>query len=201
METQFDLYLASTSPRRRELLIQIGVRFETILAAVDEAPLPNEPPSDYVRRLSREKAMAGARALSERGLPEKPVLGADTTVVLDQKILGKPADQAKAIAILSLLSGNTHSVLTAVTLVHGGVCESRLSVSTVEFNPLTLEQMEAYWATGEPADKAGAYGIQGLGAVFVKAIHGSYSGVVGLPLAETAELLTLYKVPFWQVAQ
>lgn len=201
MDKQIDLYLASTSPRRKELLAQIGVRHATVAASVDESPLPNESPSDYVCRLSREKALAGLQTLREQGLPEKPVLGADTTVVAAGEILGKPANEDDAIAILSRLGGTAHQVLTAVTLVDGAQHQTRLSVSTVEFRSLTVAEMHAYWATGEPADKAGAYGIQGRGAVFVKAMHGSYSGVVGLPLAETAELLTLYKVPFWQVAE
>lgn len=201
MDKQIDLYLASTSPRRKELLAQIGARHATVVAAVDESPFPGESPSDYVCRLSREKALAGLQSLRARSLPEKPVLGADTTVVAGGQILGKPANEEDAIAILSRLSGAAHQVLTAVTLVDGAQCETRLSVSTVEFRPLTRAEMHDYWSTGEPADKAGAYGIQGKGAIFVKAMHGSYSGVVGLPLAETAELLTLYKVPFWQVAE
>lgn len=199
METLIDLYLASASPRRRELLAQIGVRHAIIHATIDESPLLNELPADYVCRLSKSKARAGLDAVRERGLTEKPVLGADTTVIAGSQILGKPADEAEAIAMLSRLSGTFHTVLTAVTVMSGEKSHTHLSESRVEFRSLSKAEMRAYWATGEPADKAGGYGIQGLGAVFVKAIHGSYSGVVGLPLAETAELLKLYKIPFWQV--
>jgi septum formation protein len=201
MDKRIDLYLASASPRRRELLAQIGVRHATVQASVDESPLPNELPADYVCRLSVAKARAGQHAIREQALAALPVLGSDTTVVMGGDILGKPANESDAISILSRLSGGAHQVMTAVTLAQGDECQTRLSVTTVEFRTITLAEMQAYWATGEPADKAGAYGIQGLGAVFVKAIHGSYSGVVGLPLAETSELLTLYKIPFWQVAQ
>ena len=198
MERTVDLYLASGSPRRRELLAQIGVNFDVVAAEVDESPLPNELPADYVCRLSKMKAKAGIVTARNLGLPERPTLGADTTVLLGNQILGKPKNQTDALAMLTRLSGTSHVVLTAVTLIKGEKSTTCLSESKVEFRPLTKTEMLSYWATGEPADKAGAYGIQGMGAVFVKAIHGSYSGVVGLPLAETAELLKLYKVPFWQ---
>ncbi len=201
MGNQIDLYLASASPRRRELLEQIGVKHRAVSASVDESPRPNELPADYVCRLAKAKAKAGQATVREHGWDLRPVLGADTTVVVGQQILGKPEDEADAIAILSRLSGTFHTVLTAVSVIAGEKSHTRLSESRVEFRPLTKTEIRAYWATGEPADKAGAYGIQGLGAVFVKAIQGSYSGVVGLPLAETAELLKLYKVPFWQVAE
>lgn len=201
MAKPIDLYLASGSPRRLELLLQIGVCFAPVAASVDENPLPNELPADYVCRLAKAKAKAGLAAVRGMGQEEKPVLGADTTVVLGHQILGKPVDQADAVNMLSRLSGTTHTVLTAVTLISGAKSHTLLSESKVEFRALAKSEMLAYWATGEPLDKAGAYGIQGLGAVFVKAIHGSYSGVVGLPLAETAELLKLYKIPFWQVAE
>lgn len=201
MDNTIDLYLASASPRRRELLAQIGVRFASVSASVDETPRANELPADYVCRLAKAKAKAGLQQLSAEGKPLLPVLGADTTVVIGQQILGKPESEADALGMLTRLSGNVHTVLTAVTLIAGEKSHTRLSESKVEFRTLTKQEMKTYWATGEPADKAGAYGIQGRGAVFVKAIHGSYSGIVGLPLAETAELLKLYKVPFWQVAE
>lgn len=198
MDKRIDLYLASASPRRRELLTQIGVYFDVIPVHVDEAPLAHELPADYVCRLAKSKAKAGQTTLRDRGLEEKPVLGADTTVLVGPQIFGKPANEADAVAMLSRLSGTSHTVLTAVTLLQGEKSATRLSESKVEFRTLTKTEILAYWASGEPLDKAGAYGAQGLGAVFVKAIHGSFSGVVGLPLAETAELLKLYKVPFWQ---
>lgn len=198
MEKQIDLYLASESPRRADLLAQIGVCFDVVSATVDESPLSHELPADYVCRLAKFKAKAGIASARQRGLEDKPVLGADTTVLVGQQILGKPKNQADAVAMLTRLSGTAHTVLTAVCLVQGEKSTTRLSESKVEFRTLTKTEILAYWATGEPLDKAGAYGIQGLGAVFVKAVHGSYSGVVGLPLAETAELLKLYKVPFWQ---
>lgn len=201
MDKRVDLYLASASPRRRELLQQIGVHHSPVIAAVDETPHPNELPADYVCRLSKAKARAGLALVNERHWMERPVLGADTTVVAGQQILGKPEDERQAIEMLTRLSGTFHTVLTAVTLVSGERSHTRLSESRVEFRPISKAEMHAYWASGEPADKAGAYGIQGLGAVFVKSIQGSYSGIVGLPLAETAELLKLYKVPYWQVAE
>jgi septum formation protein len=177
------IHLASQSPRRRELLQQIGIRHAVLDVVVDETPLPREAPAEYVLRLALAKARAG-HALR----PERPVLGADTAVVVDDAILGKPADRADAIAMLGRLAGREHRVLTAVALV-GEREETRLSVSHVRFRPLAAGEAAAYWATGEPADKAGGYAVQGLGALFVESLSGSYSGVMGLPLFETGELL------------
>ena len=190
------LYLASGSPRRRELLTQIGVPFSVISADIDETPLNHETPSAYVERLARGKAEAGRRTLvsAETGC----VLGADTAVVLDGKILGKPVDEAEACAMLKLLSGREHEVLTAVAVLDGERCESLVVRSLVRFRSISAEQAAAYWASGEPRDKAGGYGIQGLGAVFVAGLNGSYSAVVGLPLCETAELLGHFGIPCWQ---
>lgn len=187
------LYLASASPRRRELLEQIGVDFTVLPVDIDETPLSGEAPADYVRRLAREKALA-ALARLDASAP-LCVLGADTTVTLDGRILGKPADRDEGLAMLALLSGRTHRVLTAVALADAGRCEVRLVDSAVTFRPMTPAEAERYWAGGEPCDKAGGYAIQGLGAVFVRRLEGSYSGVVGLPLCETAELLGAFGVP------
>ncbi|SFN03535.1 septum formation protein [Formivibrio citricus] len=184
-----DLYLASGSPRRRELLAQIGVTFEKISAPVDETPFADELAHDYVLRLARAKAEAGWQAMQEQGLPARPVIGADTTVALDDHLLGKPDDDAHAAAMLRLLSGTTHEVLTAVALRHENGIETALSISKVRFAPLTEAQIAAYVASGEPHDKAGSYGIQGLGGLFVEHLDGSFTGVMGLPLHETAVLL------------
>ncbi|MCI0992434.1 Maf family protein [Pseudomonas corrugata] len=190
------LYLASGSPRRRELLTQIGVSFTAISADIDETPLDHETPSAYVERLARGKAEAGRRALpiDDGGC----VLGADTAVVLDGQILGKPLDQDGSRSMLLSLSGRDHEVLTAIAVLDGQRCESRVVRSRVRFRPITDEEAAAYWASGEPRDKAGGYGIQGLGAVFVAGLEGSYSAVVGLPLCETAQLLGHFGIPCWQ---
>ncbi|HLD67961.1 MAG TPA: Maf family protein [Pseudomonas sp.] len=188
------LYLASGSPRRRELLAQIGVPFVTLSCPVDESRLPAEPPADYVARLAQAKALAGL-AVAEAGAV---VLGADTAVVLDGHILGKPESRDEALAMLAALSGREHEVLTAVALASTSRVEVRVVCSRVDFRPLTPSEAEGYWASGEPRDKAGGYGIQGLAAVFVRQLHGSYSGVVGLPLCETAELLANFGIPCWQ---
>lgn len=190
------LHLASASPRRRELLAQIGVPFVTLIASIDETALPGEPAERYVERLAREKARAGLAALSDPA--DAVVLGADTAVVLDGRILGKPADRAECLATLAALSGREHQVLTAVALASAQRIESRVVVSRVRFRPLRAGEAEAYWATGEPCDKAGSYGIQGLAAVFVSQLEGSYSAVVGLPLCETAQLLGEFGIPCWQ---
>jgi len=189
------VYLASASPRRGELLRQIGVRFEVRPAAISEEPHPGEAPDKYVLRLAVAKAAAVAAAL--RPDEHAPVLAADTAVVLGDEILGKPADAAEAVDMLARLSGCTHRVLTAVALQAGAAVESRLSVSEVRFRATTAEERLAYCATGEPFDKAGGYGIQGHAAVFVEELKGSYSGVVGLPLLETAALLARGGVGFW----
>ncbi len=187
MSQRADLYLASASPRRRELLAQIGLRFEVLPVEVDEAPRSGELPEALVRRLALEKARAGRTRL-EAGDP-LPVLGADTEVVLGGEVLGKPRDEEDAAAMLARLSGRSHQVLSAVAVAAAGVEALRLSASTVWFREISPAERLAYCATGEPLDKAGAYGIQGLAAVFVARLEGSYSGVMGLPLYETAEAL------------
>ncbi len=178
------LILASQSPRRRELLDQVGIAYRVVPVEVDEARHPGEAPAVYVERLARAKALAG-RAVAGGG----PALGADTAVVLDDAVLGKPAGRDDALAMLARLSGRRHDVLTAVALAHGDAIACRLSVSHVTFRELAPEEIAAYWATGEPADKAGGYAIQGRAALFITRLVGSYSGVVGLPLHETGELL------------
>ena len=190
------LYLASGSPRRRELLTQIGVPFTAISADIDETPLNHESPSAYVERLARGKAEAGRRFV----VSDAPfcVLGADTAVVLNGKILGKPVDEADACAMLMMLAGQEHEVLTAIAVLDGERSASRVVRSLVRFRPIDREEALAYWASGEPRDKAGGYGIQGLGAVFVAQLNGSYSAVVGLPLCETSELLGHFGIPCWQ---
>ncbi|MDQ7986314.1 Maf family protein [Pseudomonas sp. G34] len=190
------LYLASASPRRRELLTQIGVAFVTRVQPIDETPQPAEAPAAYVERLALAKAQAVLATLDDRHAAV--VLGSDTAVVLDGRILGKPVDREDGLATLAALAGREHQVLTAVALVSATRAEARVVSSTVRFKPLTQAQLEAYWATGEPCDKAGSYGIQGLAAVFVSQMQGSYSAVVGLPLCETAELLAQFAIPCWQ---
>jgi len=180
------LYLASNSPRRVELLRQIGVNFRVIAATIDESAVAGETPEAHVTRLALEKARAGHATL--QGEHRRPVLGADTMVVAGDSVMGKPRDREDAIRMLQALSGRTHRVLSAVALVEAAEA-SRLSVSHVTFRTLTRAECEAYWGTGEPEDKAGAYAIQGLAAMFVSRLEGSYSGVMGLPLYETAELL------------
>jgi len=190
------LYLASGSPRRRELLTQIGVPFSAISADIDETPLPQESPSAYVERLARGKAEVGRGTVVSD--VDFCVLGADTAVVLDGKILGKPVDEADACAMLMLLAGREHEVLTAIAVLDAERCESLVVRSLVRFRNISREEAAAYWAGGEPRDKAGGYGIQGVGAVFVAGLDGSYSAVVGLPLCETAELLGHFGIPCWQ---
>ncbi len=193
------IYLASQSPRRRELLKQIGVHFEPLLlrneAGVDETPHDGEPPVDYVMRICRDKAHAGHDALTLRNLPAQPILVADTTVTLDGKIIGKPENNEHAAAILRMLSGRQHQVLTAVAVAFGTRLEMRLSTTTITFDTLSEERIHRYLLTGEAHDKAGAYGIQGHAGAFVKHIDGSYTGVMGLPLYETVELLKLSGYP------
>jgi len=191
------LHLASGSPRRRELLAQIGVPFQVLSAAIDESVRPGETAEHYVERLAREKAAAGLAALGDAAAGTC-VLGADTSVVLDGRILGKPLDRDDALAMLADLSGREHQVLTAVSVAESGHCVSRLVTSRVRFRVIPQAEREAYWATGEPLDKAGGYAIQGLGAVFVENIQGSYSAVVGLPLLETADLLGEFGISVWQ---
>lgn len=179
--------MASGSPRRRELLAQIGVSYQILSVVVDETPLAGEDPSHYVSRLALAKARAGHASL--QGLALRPVLGADTSVVVDGTILGKPRDQTEGLAMLAALSGRTHQVLSAVALVAGASEAARVQESQVRFRPLTASECQAYWDTGEAADKAGAYAIQGRAAAFIIELIGSYSGVMGLPLFETSELL------------
>ena len=191
------VYLASRSPRRRELLSQIGVRFQLLLFRsrpgeapdVEEAPLEGELPEAYVLRLARAKAQAGWRRMLQRNLPPGPVLAADTTVAVDGRIYGKPANREEAAAMLRIFSGRSHEVLTAVAVQHDDWLESVLSRSEVRFKPLAEEEIAGYVASGECDDKAGAYAIQGRAARFVPELRGSYSGVMGLPLFETAQLL------------
>ncbi|WP_194789022.1 Maf family protein [Pseudomonas sp. UFMG81] len=191
------LYLASGSPRRRELLTQIGVPFTVVSAPIDETPLPGEAPAAYVERLAQAKAVAGFAQTDGTGV----VLGADTTVVLDDDILGKPEDREHFLAMLGDLSKREHQVLTAVALTDGQRSISRCITTTVRFRAISFEEALRYWASGEPLDKAGGYAIQGLGAVFVSGIEGSYSAVVGLPLSETAELLEQFAIPCWQLPE
>ena len=197
------IYLASRSPRRRELLSQIGIRFDLLLfraapredAEVSEAWLPDETPEAYVQRVARIKAAFGADLLASRRVVPRPVLAADTTLDLDGEIIGKPNDEADAAAILARLSGRSHRVLTAIALARDGRIEHRLSVSEVRFRHLGADELRRYVQSGEPMDKAGAYGIQGRAAMVVEEIRGSHSGIVGLPLCETALLLRDFGYP------
>jgi septum formation protein len=191
------IYLASRSPRRRELLHQIGIAFEVLPLRldltpnvdIDETPLAREAPAAYVTRIARAKAVAGWGLIVTHSLPHQPVLAADTTVVLDNEIIGKPDNARHARSMLRRLSGKTHQVLTAIAVAYEDRIESTLSASTVEFRSLGNGEISRYVRSGEPLDKAGAYAIQGRAAVFVRAMNGSYSGIVGLPLHETAEVL------------
>jgi septum formation protein len=191
------IYLASRSPRRRELLSQVGVRYHLLLFRsrpesppdVDESILANEQPDTYVERVARAKAQAGWRLLRLRNLPFAPVLAADTTVALDGQILGKPADRKEAAEMLAALSGRRHDVFTAVALMRDERIDSAVSRSEVQFKQLSPEEIAQYIATGEGDDKAGAYAIQGRAARFIMELRGSYSGVMGLPLFETGQLL------------
>lgn len=186
------LYLASTSPRRRELLQQAGFAFSILPIAVDESRLSDETPENYVARMAREKAEAGVSQIAE-GL----VIAADTIVVSGKEVLGKPANKADAMNMWRRLSGNEHTVMTAVAVAQGEEVRFDVVKTTVKFCAIAEEEMEAYWASGEPADKAGGYAIQGKGALFVTGINGSYSNVVGLPLLETAELLSSFSWSIW----
>jgi septum formation protein len=190
------LCLASVSPRRRELLSQIGVPHIVAGANIDESALAGELPAAYVIRLARSKALA-VRHTGQ----QLPVLAADTTVTVEGKIFGKPRDEAHAVYMLGELAGRAHEVLTAVALADSRGVSERLSSSTVRFRKISLDECAAYWETGEPLDKAGGYAIQGLGAVFVEALSGSYSGVMGLPLFETGDLLRAAGIEYWQGAR
>ena len=192
MSAESVLYLASASPRRRELLQQLGFEPQRIVAPIDETRLAAETPRQYVERLAREKAAAGWHMLQQAGLPAHPVLAADTTVALGDEIFGKPVDAADARAMLLKPSGTTHEVLTAVAVRLDARTEVVLSVSQVTFAPLTDGWIDAYIATGEPFDKAGGYGIQGLAGLFAQRLDGSFTGVMGLPLFETGRLLAAF---------
>ncbi len=194
--TYASIVLASASPRRSQLLAQIGVRHEPFPVDCNERALTGEVPPDYVMRVARDKAGAAAQALGARA--NRPVLAADTAVVLGDRIFGKPADEAHAVAMLMALGGRTHDVLTAVALQLDGRVQGVLHCSRVTFRTLAADECRIYWATGEPAGKAGAYAIQGLGAVFIERLEGSFSGVMGLPLFETASLLDAAGVLRWQ---
>jgi len=190
------VYLASASPRRRALLSQIGVPFQVLAVTVDERALPGEPAAGYVARLAEAKARAGWRTAGEAR--KAPVLAADTAVILDGKILGKPVDREDANDMLRQLSGRTHEVLTAIAVLTANGVESRVNRSEVTFRAISAAEASDYWNTGEPCDKAGAYAIQGRAAIFVADLRGSYSGVMGLPLFETAQLLGAAGVPRWR---
>ncbi|MDD5058900.1 MAG: Maf family protein [Sideroxydans sp.] len=198
--THHHIYLASQSLRRRELLKQIRIHFEVLLLRnnprrkvdVDEAPFDGELPADYVQRVCRDKALAAWKSLVLRNQPLFPILTADTTVTLDGQIIGKPENNQHAAEILRTLSGRQHQVLTAVAMIFEDRLEMRLSTTTITFDTLSEERIQQYLLTGEAHDKAGAYGIQGHAGAFVKHIDGSYSGVMGLPLYETVELLKLF---------
>lgn len=191
------VYLASKSPRRQELLRQIGIEFDELLLReasgrrrdVVESPRKDEEPLEYVKRVARTKASVAWHHMSRRDLTPKPILAADTEVVLDGQVLGKPKDAAHAASILERLSDRTHEVLTAVAVRWNAQIMLAVSTSRVTFRALTADEIQRYIATGEPFDKAGAYAVQGRAAVFISRIEGSYSGVMGLPLFETAEIL------------
>jgi len=197
------IYLASRSPRRRELLTQAGIRFDMLLfrspprddAEVDETWLAGETPEAYVVRVAEAKARFAADLIEHRHLPPRPVLTADTTLDLDGEVIGKPSHEADAMAILARLSGRSHRVLTAIAMAKGPRLEHRLSTSEVRFRALSSDEIRRYVSSGEPMDKAGAYGLQGRAALFVEEIRGSYSGIVGLPLCETAALLNDFEYP------
>ncbi len=197
------IYLASRSPRRRELLRQIGVGHELLLLRedprrsvdVDETPRTDETPRDYVLRVATAKATAGLQVVARRaGGMIKPVLAADTTIALDDAIIGKPVDTADAARILNMLSGRSHTVITVVAMAFAERLETRISVSTVSMRALDDALIRRYIASGEPMDKAGAYAVQGRAAAFITRIEGSYSGIMGLPLAETVELLVAFDI-------
>lgn len=183
------IYLASRSPRRAELLQQMGIGFDVLPSDIDESILPNEPPETYVMRLAGSKAAVGLANMQQANLQQRPILAADTTVCVDGMILGKPEDDDDARAMLEALSGRWHEVHTALALVSATGIEAVLSTTRLELAPLSDEMITAYIVSGEPRDKAGAYGIQGFAGTFIKRIEGSYSGVMGLPVFETAQLL------------
>lgn len=184
------LLLASASPRRRELLAQIGLSFDVVVSDVDESVLADELPGDYVLRLACAKARAGF-------MPGTVTLGADTTVTIDNEIIGKPCGPTECVAMLERLSGRAHEVITAVAAYNGERLESCVVATTVYFREISRDEAQLYWRTGEPADKAGGYGIQGIGGIFAQRLEGSYSAVVGLPLEQTERLLRLLEFDTW----
>ncbi len=192
--TKRKIYLASRSPRRGEILTNMGIDFEVVPSDIDESVLPDEEPDAYVLRLARKKAEVCLEHIRKHHLQELPVLAADTTVCMDGDILGKPEDDADAATMLRHMSGRVHWVHTAVAVGLGDHIETALSSTVVSMAELSKAQIAAYIATGEPRDKAGAYGIQGMASLFIKRIDGSYSGVMGLPIFETGELLKKFGV-------
>lgn len=193
----YDLILASASPRRTEILQQIGVRHLVQSANIDETPKLDEPAIDYVQRMALEKA----QAIISKSAKKIPVLGADTSVVCDAQIFGKPKNKQQALEMLTTLSGRSHQVLTAVAMGDIEDCSVAISSTEVFFRKLSEQECLSYWNTGEPKGKAGGYAIQGYGAVFIELIKGSYSGVVGLPIEETSKLLQAFGVPIWGCAK
>lgn len=194
MAAATQIYLASQSPRRRELLQQIGIKFRVLAPDVNEAALPREAPTDYVERIARIKAEVAWMRVVERRMKRYPVLAADTAVILGRRILGKPQSDAEAASMLQALSGRTHQVITAVAMVFEGKLKLTRSESAVTFRRLASDDILHYVASGEPHDKAGAYAIQGFAAAFISRIDGSYSGVMGLPLFEASRLLKSFGV-------
>lgn len=192
-----ELYLASKSPRRREILSQIGVKFTSIAVDVEECRSVNEVPEAYIRRLALEKAQAGWRILQHNECPLRPVLSADTVGLFNGQVLEKPRNKEHFIEVMRMLSGQTHCILTAVAITDGIKQSIKHTETNVTFRQLTEKEIIAYWETGEPQDKACGYGIQGLGAVFVASISGSYTGIVGLPIEIVAPLLAQFNVPWW----
>ncbi len=186
------LLLASSSPRRRELLMQMGLQFALVTPAVDESLLPGEAPAKYVERLAQAKARAGFRR-------DCVVIGADTSVVVDDEILGKPRGQTEGVAMLMRLSNRVHEVVTGVAVYDGSRCLTETVRTTVRFRSIEEQEAQAYWRTGEPRDKAGGYGIQGIGGIFAQGIEGSYSAVVGLPIEQTEALLRLLNIDTWSM--
>ncbi|WP_455365282.1 Maf family protein [Kaarinaea lacus] len=193
------IYLASQSPRRRALIEQLGIRYQALDVEIDESPRPGETPREFVVRVASEKACAGWQMVAEQAIP---VVGADTCIVLDQQIIGKPENREQCIDLLKSYSGRAHQVITGVAIV-GSDCDRhgverlqhvRVSESTLTFRHLSTDECEQYWQTGEPVGKAGGYAIQGKAAVFIEKLEGSYSGVMGLPLFEFAELISLFGI-------
>ena len=193
-DESFDLILASASPRRVDILNQIGVRFSVAPADINESQLINESSAEFVCRLASQKAKTGYNSQ----IGSQSVLGADTLVLCDEQIFGKPKDYADSKRMLSQLSGRAHKVISAVAINNGVESVVLMSETSVIFRIISEQELLNYWNTGEPVGKAGSYAIQGLGSIFVESIQGSYSGVVGLPIAETCRLLRHFKVPIWQ---